>query len=272
MTLEINSIQSIFQIRPQYSYSINPFRQTNVKPVSFGMKLDSLTSELEQYMTRDAIWEMYKRNPKVQKILDEMGIKFHINMLTMEDLKKNHLRSTKEIADKILKNLPGQLQVNPRIILQAAAIHDIGKVLIPRNILNKPDKLIPEEWAIMRRHSELSYELLKTTNLNPKVLELIKYHHLDQGYPKVDDDFMPNLNVKILIGADKYSALRQKRPYKLPFSHEKALGIILEEVDKEKVDPYVYEALKTAYAGEKLTIPQPQWPILNHASANGFSI
>lgn len=71
-------------------------------------------------------------------------------------------------------------------MLDAAYLHDIGKVLIPVNILNKAGKLDERETEIMHKHSELGYELLKSTDIDKKTLNLIRNHHQNAkktGYP-----------------------------------------------------------------------------------------
>jgi HD-GYP domain-containing protein (c-di-GMP phosphodiesterase class II) len=62
-------------------------------------------------------------------------------------------------------------------LTQAALLHDIGKVFIPSEILNKKGKLTPKEREIVQLHNRLSYEILKTTDLNPKVAQLAYEHH-----------------------------------------------------------------------------------------------
>lgn len=64
------------------------------------------------------------------------------------------------------------------ILMQAAALHDIGKILIPKKILFKKEKLTLEDKKIISKHSELSYEILKWALPN-EVLFLIKNHHND---------------------------------------------------------------------------------------------
>ena len=119
-------------------------------------------------------------------------------------------------------------------------------VLIPKEILDKPAKLTPEETKIMHTHSELSYELLKTTDLDEKTLKLIRNHHQNAkktGYPWVGKDFNADLNLQIVSIADKYSALTEPRPYKKSITPKQALTIIYQDVKDEKLHPFVFKAL-----------------------------
>ena len=128
----------------------------------------------------------------------------------------------------------------------ASYLHDIGKVLIPEEILNKQTKLNENETKIMHQHSELGYEILKNTNLDKTTLNLIRNHHQNakkSGYPFVNKDFRADLNLQILTMADKYSALTEKRPYKEAFTPEQALTIIYADVKDGKLHPFVFKAL-----------------------------
>ena len=94
------------------------------------------------------------------------------------------LKKTKDITAGIINNLPTEMKgnINRQATLQAAMFHDFGKVLIPDKVLNKKGALNDKEREIMNIHSELGFELLKTQNISPKALELIKYHHQNKTY------------------------------------------------------------------------------------------
>ena len=131
-------------------------------------------------------------------------------------------------------------------LADAAYLHDLGKVFIPKEILDKNGKLSPEEQKIMHTHSELGYELLKTTNLDEKMLNLIRNHHqnpLKTGYPSVNQNFFADLNLQILSLADKYSALTERRAYKAPMSRETALAILYDDVKNGVTNPIIYNSL-----------------------------
>lgn len=104
--------------------------------------------------------------------------------------------------------------------MQAAALHDIGKILIPKKILLKKEKLTLEDKKIISKHSELSYEILKWALPN-EVLFLIKNHHNDIEIGK-------NKLLTILYIADVYDALISKRVYKKAMKKEEAIKIILQ--------------------------------------------
>ena len=162
---------------------------------------------------------------------------------------QGHLTETRIIAAKIYSALPPELkqEVNLPDLQQAAMLHDYGKVLIPKEILNKKGALTPEEKKIMELHSELGYELLKEQGINERVLKLIKYHHQKPdgtGYPIAENNFEYTISAQILEAADMYSALTEERPYHKAFSKEEAIEIIYKEVKAENISQEVFDALK----------------------------
>jgi len=118
----------------------------------------------------------------------------------------------------------------------AATLHDIGKARIPLSILDKPGRLDPDEEAIMRRHPEIGYELLKDLpGINPEILDGVRHHHeyLDgSGYP--DALKAPEISdlVRLLTISDIFAALIESRPYRPAMSRESAFKILCGMEDK----------------------------------------
>lgn len=120
----------------------------------------------------------------------------------------------------------------------ASPLHDIGKVGIPDHILLKPGRLTDEEFDIMKTHAARGAETLRVVNQknnnNSFVqigIEIAESHHEKwdgTGYPHGLAGSAIPLSGRILALADVYDALRSKRCYKEPFSHEKSRNIILE--------------------------------------------
>ena len=201
-----------------------------------------------KYTSEIKIKKLASSNPKIKQILAGVNTPLIINMDGLNTVLSRHAADTEKIAEGIVNNLPFSLKQKADInsIKTAAYLHDIGKVFMPDEILNKPSKLTENETEIMHKHSELGYELLKNTDLNPKVLHLIKHHHQNAqktGYPKADKFFYADLDLQILSMADKYSALTENRPYKPALKREQALTIIRKDVIEGKLNPLVFNAL-----------------------------
>jgi len=123
------------------------------------------------------------------------------------------------------------------VICNASSFHDIGKTVIPENILNKPAKLTAGEFEIMKTHAVLGYEMLKTAKDFEKeplfvyAQNICHYHHErwdGRGYPDgLKGDEIP-IEAQIVSVADVYDALTSERCYKSAFSHEEAKRMIVE--------------------------------------------
>lgn len=243
MALEIRSIKPLFGINPLR------FNKVATKPVAIAKFADtaSFVSELDKFANQNFIYEMVKSNPTILKILKENKIPLHIHMNTLADL-KGHLAETRNLVLGIFSNLPNHLKakVNVEATKKAAVLHDFGKCLIPKKIFNAPHELNKAEKEVMDLHPVFSYEILKNTGLDSETLRLIKYHHQNlnkDGYPKVDDDFICDINNQLVSIADEYSALREKRSYKPAKTPEVALAIIEDEMNQGKFHPEVFNAL-----------------------------
>jgi putative two-component system response regulator len=126
-----------------------------------------------------------------------------------------------------------------RNIFYASTLHDIGKVGIPDSILLKPGKLTPEEFETMKSHTFIGSDLLeKVRKQYPKNsfinvgIEISRSHHEKwdgSGYPdRLSGSNIP-VSARILALADVYDAMRSKRPYKEPFSHEVTYNRIIQD-------------------------------------------
>ncbi len=107
-------------------------------------------------------------------------------------------------------------------MVMAALLHDIGKAMIPSAILNKPDRLTPDEYEVVKTHAQLSYETIKERfDLSYDVKQAVLHHHENvdgSGYPFGYSDSDLSIYAKILHVADVYDALISKRPYKKPYT------------------------------------------------------
>lgn len=262
MGLEINSNQ-LKSIGAQTNFFVNSLQKYVMQPnipntyITPQIKPDSVSvnTDLYKYINQNAISEMIKVNSEIKRILEEFKIPLKINMNVLHDLVKNHLPKTKKTTLGIANKLPSEYKskVNFQAIQKASVLHDYGKVLIPQNILNKKGHLTEEEFKIMKQHSKLGYELLKSTDLDEETLNLIKNHHQNAqktGYPEVEGEFVSDVNLQILAAADIYEALREKRPYKKELSKNEALAILHKEMKDGKIHPHVFKAL-VDYANEE---------------------
>ena len=208
-----------------------------------------LKSGNEEKLQKTAVKKMISLNPRVKKLLNKYKIKPSIDTKTLKELAGGHMNETCKVAMGIFSMLSDALKdgLSKNSIKEASMLHDLGKVLIPSKILNKPARLNKKERKIMNIHSTLGYELLKTQNIDEETLDLVKYHHQNlkhTGYPILPESQHPSdIGVQIISTADKYSALREARVYRRRLSRIESLLILYREVLEGKIHKEVYKAL-----------------------------
>lgn len=126
----------------------------------------------------------------------------------------------------------------------SAMLHDVGKLFIPDDVLNKPGKLDKDEWALMQEHPVRGAEYLLDNPGVPRMAVINAYeHHLRydlRGYPHVIDEWQQNLCSQITSISDIYDSLRTKRPYREPLELEAVL-INIEELMGTQLHPRLVE-------------------------------
>ncbi len=169
-----------------------------------------------------------------------------------------HVRNVHILTETLLSALVRKTdryhvnQTDISVISMASALHDIGKITIPEEILNKPGKFTPEEFAIMKTHSMVGAEMLENLpsyqneSLVRFAYQICRWHHErwdGRGYPDgLKGDEIP-ISAQIVAMADVYDALTSERVYKPPFSHEQAVSMIVGG-ECGQFNPLVLECLK----------------------------
>lgn len=150
-----------------------------------------------------------------------------------------HIHSMSEILLKKLIKKTDKYNLTEKdisMISVASSMHDIGKIGIPGEILNKPGKLTDEEFAVMKTHSMIGASMIdevtlyKDEPLVKVIYEICRWHHEKwdgRGYPDgLKGDDIP-ISAQVVSIADVYDALTSERVYKKAFTHEVAMKMIL---------------------------------------------
>ncbi|MDL2273535.1 HD domain-containing protein [Oscillospiraceae bacterium OttesenSCG-928-G22] len=139
--------------------------------------------------------------------------------------------------------LPERLrrEINKARLIDASILHDVGKIGIQDDILNKPGKLTEDEWAAVRQHPRLGKDILDQTSFKD-LGHIILCHHerMDQnGYYRIPPNEIP-LESKIIAIADTFSALYTDRVYRPRYGYDEAIHI-LREAAGSQLDPDLVE-------------------------------
>ena len=160
-----------------------------------------------------------------------------------------HTRRVARHAESIARamRLPQATVVKVRT---AAAVHDVGKMHISDDVLNKPGKLSDEEFEIMKLHSVHGAEMVDAVG-DPELTALVRHHHerIDgRGYPdRLAGEDIP-LGARIIAVADTFDAITSSRVYRSATHHRKAIEILKKEAGSQ-LDEQAVEAFLSYYSG-----------------------
>lgn len=216
-------------------YISRPFDERTVRHrvdsnVILGEKQRSLSTRLSAQ-----IYEKEKDNRLMIEILSHI-VEFRNGESGLHVL---HVHTITEILLKALRKKTDKYPLTQQeitLICNASALHDVGKISIPSEILNKPGRFTPEEFEIMKGHTVEGAKMLKDIPFrgNEPLIkigyQICRWHHErydGRGYPDgLKGEEIP-IAAQVVSLADVYDALTAKRVYKPAYSHEKAMEMIL---------------------------------------------
>jgi len=164
-------------------------------------------------------------------------------MLANSQETQDHMDRMGNIALKVGEKL-GLKQTAMDDLYLLALLHDIGKVGIPSNILNKPSSLSDEEWEIMKKHPSIGYQIAMSSLDLRSIAKGILTHHErfdGTGYPEGLKGKEIPLISRIVSIIDTYDAITQDRPYRSARTHEEAI-IEIKKCSGTQFDPDIVEA------------------------------
>lgn len=132
----------------------------------------------------------------------------------------------------------------------AGNFHDLGKLIIPNNILEKPGKLTKEEFEIIKCHTYYSYQVINSVPGLGTIAEWAAYHHekLDgSGYPFHYENNMLTSASRIMMVADIYTAVSEDRPYRKGMTKDEIFNIFKNIIAKKHLNKRIVEILFDNY-------------------------
>ena len=175
---------------------------------------------------------------------------------TVIDMKDSYTQGHSSRVAKYTKMLAKELGYDDETVEQyynIALMHDIGKIGIPDQVLNKPGKLSDEEYSIIKSHTERGYDVLKSISLMPEIVVGAEAHHErpdGNGYPNgLKGDEIPRV-AQIIAVADTFDAMYSDRPYRKRMNFDKAVSIIKDASGTQLTSDVVDAFLRLVEKGE----------------------
>jgi putative nucleotidyltransferase with HDIG domain len=205
---------------------------------------------------RDKVSDWEKENPGCKNSADELHRRFEF----LKEAITQSLPSVEEFVDRVERHVGKhqknvakisealadymELSLREKLALRAASkLHDIGKICIPSEILNKPGSLTQLEYDIAQFHSYISFKVLSKVKVMEEAARIVLQHHerIDgSGYPQGLKGNKIDTGSKILAVADVLEAMTASQPYRFSHDLKKTLGEILKgrgtQYDSDVVD------------------------------------
>ncbi|MGL1901254.1 MAG: response regulator [Fibrobacterales bacterium] len=219
-------------------YIAKPFLTVEVlKRVAAHTKLNDLIHNLDNKIDTQTI-ELNKLNESFVLALEKA------NLYNDNDT-GNHIKRVSEYSYLLAKHYGLSLE-ECTAIRNYASLHDIGKVAVPSDILNKPGKLTGEEFEIIKTHSYYGFKIIDQDGISEVAKNIVHYHHEKydgSGYPQgLKADEIPS-EAQVVAMADVFDALTNKRVYKDAFSMQRSISII-KEASGSHFDPELVGAFE----------------------------
>lgn len=187
------------------------------------------------------------------KLLEKISFIMEEKDPYMRDHSKNVAFISLFLAERL-----GLSKRDRELLKEASLLHDIGKIGISDEILNKRGKLSPEEFEIVKRHPEIAFAILSDIGGVETIANIVRHHHekMDgSGYPDgLKGDEIPLLS-RIIAVADVFDALISDRPYRPALSPEEAIKVM----EGMPLDEKVFKILKENYKEMVSKLKEAEW-------------
>ena len=200
---------------------------------------NTLTLYANQKRLMGMVSDQIYRNQRDNNVM--IGILSHIVEFRNSE-SAQHVLQVQTVTGMLLRRLSEKTDVyhlteeKIRLIVTASALHDIGKISIPESILNKPGRLTPKEFDVIRTHPAIGASMLEGLTpyrkepLLKTAIEICRWHHErwdGGGYPDGLLGEQIPISAQVVALADVYDALTSDRCYKKAYSHDTAITMIL---------------------------------------------
>jgi putative nucleotidyltransferase with HDIG domain len=208
-------------------------RGAQSRPLAGDLRASELVSAADAFM-----------GPTVRALLVRLAYK--------DDYTAEHTRGVALRAVQVGEEL-GLAPVRLRELAIGGLLHDVGKLAVPNEILQKPGALTDDEFDVIKRHPDVGAELVNELGFSAQVARLVRDHHerLDgSGYPRGLGAPQLDIETRIMAVCDVFDALLSKRVYRDAWTLEDALDLITQEAGT-KLDPACVDALERVIEREQ---------------------
>lgn len=238
--LELDELQEDCEILEVHELSRN-YRELAEEVVSSFQEIKAMNEELQ-----DSYQKLQELNERLEKAYYGFARQLAVIAEGYDEITGNHIERVGKLSGFIARKLGLGEEFSTKIE-HFAPLHDIGKIMIPKEILNKPSSLDDEEFEEMKKHTIYGAALLGDDEYFTMARNICLYHHEKwngRGYPfGLKGNDIP-VEAAIVALVDVYDALRSHRPYKEPVSHEEAVRILTGGDDKTRPDDFSPEVLR----------------------------
>lgn len=216
--------------------------------MGFAVKNDASDSIETVIMNADN--QMYREKLKHGKMMRSQTIETVLRNINFKyDREQIHTERVSQYSEALAKAM-GMSEQDVTDIKNAGVLHDIGKIVVPPELLSKADKLTDEEYEIVKRHSETGYQILKSSDEYAKLASFVLYHHErwdGRGYPEGLKGTEIPLQARMISVADAFEAMTAIRPYQKTRTAEAAAEELIrcagKQFDPAIVDIFVKKVL-----------------------------
>jgi putative nucleotidyltransferase with HDIG domain len=194
-------------------------------------QLNAASRAFSHLRARSELADIERRNAELERRFLEIVRKWGESIESKDRYTQGHCERVADIACALAR-VAGVEEPAMFWLRVGALLHDVGKLVVPSEILNKVGGLSPQEWRLMRQHPIAGVELLHGIDFPWDVRPMIRSHHErwdGGGYPDALTGEAIPVSARILCLADVYDALTTARSYRGPLSHERAVEIMRSE-------------------------------------------